>query len=722
MSSNFLLRIAKILGFLLGALCAAFAASALFLLITWDGVQLQVQLAREFRSRLMRPLAMEHPPRLRFQPGPTVVIDGLALGNALGAGIPIKASRVEASLALFPLLRGKFEVERLRVLDPEVKLTREADGEFDLADLAKLLDATDRPWPILWQLEGLSIERGRLEYLEGRKSSALRLERISLTTGPLGQGARGRITGSASLTHGPGDASGGAELDLAYRFGDKHYELDYASLRFRGDALGATGLDATLNVRGGSGEPGRAPTLKGLSLRGHGRFGTDEMEVKASAKELADQGKALALQGLEARLKLDDGKRRGEIELDLPALAPREAGQPGDAFRLDIKTRGEDSHSEANLAGRAAFRSASGLIDLSALDLRWKNFGSAPAQWSARMGGRIAFAPLFQRGEAQLEASLDAARLRLNASFAADRALPWQYEASAERVDPNRLAARLGLSGPTALLDALAALPAQGQLSSTGVATAGLHAGELSAELTSGGGVLQAEKLKAQMYGGTLSGSLRYQSAGTLLTLDQKFDSINLTALAADLRRPLPVHGELSGQWLLHTPLGPSGKSLNALSGKTSFVLRKGTWQGMDIANLLRTVRPALKGRGQGERASQPREHEDFDVLAMDCSLNAGLASCANFSGANTWLRLGGGGKLSLPDGRLDWLARLAVQSHGKIARDLAGLRGLTIPVRLSGPLNRPLWRLDWSSPAPTQAKPAPSRPAHPLASASAAG
>ncbi|WP_417069134.1 AsmA family protein [Niveibacterium terrae] len=722
MSSSVLLRIAKILGFLLGALCAAFAASALFLLITWDGVQLQVQLAREFRDRLMRPLAMEHAPRLRFQPGPTVVIDGLALGNALGAGIPIKASRVEASLALFPLLRGKFEVERLRVLDPEVKLTREADGELDLADLAKLFDETPRPWPILWQLEGISIERGRLEYLEGRKTSALRFERISLTTGPLGQGARGRITGSASLTHGPGDASGGAELDLAYRFGDKHYELDYASLRFRGEALGATGLDATLNVRDGSGEPGRAPTLKGLSLRGHGRFGTNEMEVKANAKELANLNSALALQGLEAKLKLDDGKQRGEIELELPALAPRETGQPGDAFKLGIKTRGEDSHGEASLAGRAAFRSASGFIDLSALDLHWKNVGHGPAQWSARMGGRIAFAPLFQRGEAQLEASLDASRLKLNTSYAANRTPPWQYEASAEHIDLNRLASRLGLSGPSALLSALAAQPAHGQLRSNGVAVAGLHAGELSAMLTTGNGELLAESLKAQMYGGTLSGSLRYQSAGSLLTLDQKFDSINLAALSADLHRPLPVHGELSGHWLLHSPLGPSGKAFNALSGKTSFVLHKSAWQGMDVANLLRAVRPALKGRGQGERASQPREHEDFDALAMDCSLNAGLASCASFSGANSWLRLGGGGKLSLPEGRLDWLVRLAIQSHGKIERDLAGLRGLTIPMRLSGPLNRPQWRLDWNSPTPAPAKPAPSRPAHPLASASAAG
>jgi AsmA protein len=722
MSTPVLLRIAKILGFLLGALCAAFAASALFLLVTWDGVQLQVQLSREFRDRLMRPLAMEHPPRLRFQPGPTVVIDGLALGNAMGSGIPIKASRVEASLALFPLLRGKFEVERLRVLDPEVKLTREADGELDLADLTKLLDETIRPWPILWPLEGVSIERGRLEYLEDRKTSALRFERISLTTGPLGQGARGRITGSASLTHGPGDASGGAELDLGYRFGEKRYELDYASLRFRGEALGATALDATLNVRDGSGERGGAPALKGLSLRGHGRFGTSEMEVKASAKELANLNKALALQGLEARLKLDNGKRRSEVELELPALAPREPGEPGDAFTVGFKTRDEDSHSEASLAGHAAFRSASGFIDLSALDLHWKNFGHGPAQWSARMGGRIAFAPLFQRGEAQLEASLDAARLKLNAVFAAERAMPWQYEASAERVDLGRLATRLGLSGPSALLSALAATPAQGQLRFNGIAAAGLHAAELSAMLTTGNGVLQADALKAQMYGGTLSGSLRYQSAGSLLTLDQKFDAINLAALSAELHRPLPVHGELSGHWLLHAPLEPSGKALSGLSGRTSFALRKGVWQGMDIANLLRTVRPALKGRGQGERSSQPREHEDFDALAMDCSLNAGLASCASFSGANPWLRLGGGGKLSLPEGRLDWLLRLAIQSHGKIARDLAGLRGLTVPVRISGPLNRPLWRLDWNSPAPASAKPPPSRPARPLASASAAG
>ena len=134
-STPVLLRVSKIIGFLLGALCAAFAATALFLLITWDGVQLQAQITREIRERLQRPLAMEHPPRLLFLPSPTVVIDGLALGSRTGVGIPVKAARIEASLALAPLLRGNFEVNRLRVLDPELSLQRQPDGTLDLADL-----------------------------------------------------------------------------------------------------------------------------------------------------------------------------------------------------------------------------------------------------------------------------------------------------------------------------------------------------------------------------------------------------------------------------------------------------------------------------------------------------------------------------------------------------------------------------------------------------------
>lgn len=725
-STPVLLRVSKIIGFLLGALCAAFAATALFLLITWDGVQLQAQITREIRERLQRPLAMEHPPRLLFLPSPTVVIDGLALGSRTGVGIPVKAARIEASLALAPLLRGNFEVNRLRVLDPELSLQRQPDGTLDLADLLDLGDTTVRPWPIAWRLNGLAIERGRLEYRDANKATALRFERISVNTGPLSAGSHGRISGSASLTHGPGDASGGAELDMGYHLGAQRYDIDFASLRFRGEALGVTGLDAMLNARNGQSEQGGAFCLKRLVLRGHGRLGTNTLEVKAEAKALASQNQALALQGLDALLKLDDGERHSEIELELPALAPRASKQPGDVFKAMIKTRSEHSRGEGSLVGKAAFRSASGRIELAGLGLHWRNFGRKDSPvWSAQLGGSLAFAPFFQRGEAQLQASLDAARLKFSGSFDADRSPPWNFGLSGDRVDMDRIASRFGKSGPTDLLAAIAGTNSHGRVDINNLALAGLHANQFGAKVSVADGVLQFDELKALLYGGTLEGSLRYQAASSHLALDQKFDAINLAALAADLHRTFPVRGELSGFWQLETPLGSQGKSFKALSGKTRFALHKTVWQGMDLENFLRAVRPSLKNRGKAERGAQMRERQELDALAMDCQLSHGIAGCNNFSGVAPWLRLGGGGSLALGEGKLDWLLRMAIQSRGKIPRDLLGLRGLMVPVRVNGPLMRPQWRLEWEPRpvVPPVAKTAPRRKPNPeVASASAAG
>ena len=286
-------------------------------------------------------------------------------------------------------------------------------------------------------------------------------------------------------------------------------------------------------------------------------------------------------------------------------------------------------------------------------------------------------------------------------------------------IDLDRIAARLG-QNPGALLATLAAAPTQGQIRFTNFATSGLRANELAATLTTQGGVLRADPLRAQLYGGSLSGSLRYQGANTLLALDQKFDGINLAALASDLHRPLPLRGELSGHWQLQSSLGRN--TVASTSGRASLALRRAQWQGMDFDALLRSVRPALKGRGKAERASQPREHQDLDALAIDCAIASGSASCSGFSGATPWLRLGGGGRLALSPAKLDWLLRIAVQSHGRIPREFKGLAGLTVPLRISGPLNRPLWRLDWDGAAPTATRQAPLRPQAPTAPASAAG
>ena len=71
------------------------------------------------------------------------------------------------------------------------------------------------------------------------------------------------------------------------------------------------------------------------------------------------------------------------------------------------------------------------------------------------------------------------------------------------------------------------------------------------------------------------------------------------------------------------------------------------------------------------------------------------------------FLRLGGAGAIDIGRNRIDYTLRATVAdtSKGQGGGDLARLRGLTVPVRLSGPLEAVDWQIQWSAVAAAAAE-----------------
>ena len=70
--------------------------------------------------------------------------------------------------------------------------------------------------------------------------------------------------------------------------------------------------------------------------------------------------------------------------------------------------------------------------------------------------------------------------------------------------------------------------------------------------------------------------------------------------------------------------------------------------------------------------------------------------------GKSPLLRLGGAGKIDIAGGQLDYTARASLvgTSKGQGGKDAAELRGVTIPVVLTGPFEALQWKIDWASAA----------------------
>jgi AsmA protein len=71
------------------------------------------------------------------------------------------------------------------------------------------------------------------------------------------------------------------------------------------------------------------------------------------------------------------------------------------------------------------------------------------------------------------------------------------------------------------------------------------------------------------------------------------------------------------------------------------------------------------------------------------------------------FLRLGGDGAIDIGRGMIDYTARATVTSTatGQDGAELAALKGLTVPVRLTGPFEAVDWKIQWSAVAAGVAK-----------------
>lgn len=143
------------------------------------------------RDATGRPVELPGELELAWYPWLALRTGAGSLGNPPGiAGAPLARWR-EARLGarLLPLLRGEFELDRLRFDGLEVELRRDAAGRDNWSGLLDAAGGGGDSRPL--RLAGLDLRDARLAFSDARDGSELALERLQLTSGAYvaGQGA-----------------------------------------------------------------------------------------------------------------------------------------------------------------------------------------------------------------------------------------------------------------------------------------------------------------------------------------------------------------------------------------------------------------------------------------------------------------------------------------------------------------------------------------------------
>ncbi len=275
----------------------------------------------------------------------------------------------------------------------------------------------------------------------------------------------------------------------------------------------------------------------------------------------------------------------------------------------------------------------------------------------------------------------------------ADRYLPPASEPSQTVNATSSSSNAASTAAPAELpFDAIRQLNAKGNIKIGTLKIAGLHSQNIQLTLDAEDGLVKLSPLRAEMYQGQYTGNVVIDARNDLiqLSMNEKLQGIQAGPLLDDLTGDSKISGTVNASAKL-TATGNNPEAIKqTLSGTGDFSFTNGALKGVNLAEAIRRARAAISGQSLPESV-QPVQ-TDFSSLGGSFTARNGVIDNQDFSLMSPLLRVSGAGNVDLAQERLDYTLRVAVVGslEGQGGRELTDLRGLTIPVRITGSFDNP--------------------------------
>ncbi len=277
-----------------------------------------------------------------------------------------------------------------------------------------------------------------------------------------------------------------------------------------------------------------------------------------------------------------------------------------------------------------------------------------------------------------------------------DRYRPLRTPAHAKVAGGNVAPATAGAPSPLLALGLLGSLDVEGRLSIGALTLHGLRLGQAEIHVRSQNGQVMLVDQIGQFYQGRLEGQLglAFEGPTPRISLEQQGEGFQVGPLLQDLTG----EPQLTGRCRLSVRLATEGDSEAAarrnLSGEVGISLREGSVAGFDLAQTIREAKARLRGESPPKAAGPaqtPLTELDFQAEIREGVLHDDLRA------RSPQLRLTGTGTLDLATQTLDFRLKPLLIGSPKEAggREPEELRGIVVPVSVTGSLAEPQWRVD---------------------------
>ena len=646
----------------LGGLLVLVVAAAVYLVLFFDPNAHKAELQRLVHEQSGRELELPGELKLKLFPWVAIETGRAVLGNAAGFGPEpmVEIEHARLGLKLLPLLHRKVEVAAIRLDGPTIRLSIDASGRSNWADLSgkSVAPAPGSEGGALSSVSvaGVEINRGTVLYVDRSAGTEIGVRELHVSTGAVAPGKPFELQLSGTVQRGKSmtvalTLSGRAAVNTDA----SRYQLasPVFTLQLKGEGLPAAGLPVTL------------------------RF--DRIDADLNAQTLELPGMDLGVAG--ARLT---GALRGTKIVDAPRIS-------GPVHLADVSlrellrnleitlpvTRDAAAFGRLGLDGQLA--ASSHAVLLNGLKMRFDDT-AATGQGGIADLDRMALA---------FDLDLD----RINA----DRYLAPAAPAAPAGSGTAAVRSATPLPVPVALIRSL---DVHGTLAVREAVFAGIQYSHLRVGINAAGGRLRIHPSEAQMYGGQYHGDVTVDASGKLprVSFDEHVTGVDFAPLFSDMFETRRVSGRGKAAIKAAGTGADSTALLRTLTGTLEFHVDNGALEGADLWYEIRRARALLKQQPIPARSGP--ERTPFTAFSATGRITNGVVSNEDLIAALQYLQVKGRGSADIAAGTLDYhldVLVLNIPAEGSAATDEHDLVGLKLPVLISGTFGAPKVRPDVS-------------------------
>jgi AsmA protein len=624
-----------------------------------------------------------------------------------------KADDMEVRVKLLPLLEKRVEMDTVVLSGLDLNLVRNASGKTNWEDLvAEKPQETppeaeppkegteEQPSPLAGGvvIAGLKIEAARVNWRDEVKNVSYTIEHLNLATEPLVPGEPTKVNLACDFSSSQPNVSG--HLD----FGGK-VTADMEANHYR---LQDTDLKLTA--------AGPALPIEQLALQLGANIDAflAEQQFTASDLKLTSQVKASQIpEPLNATLTTT-----ANMDLNKGTLTLQNLNLAALGIKLNGQINGTKILTEPNFNGQLASNEFSPRHTAKALAIELPPTADESVLNKAQLALKFSASPkdfdakalVVKLDDSTLKGSAAARNFKQPAirydlaldTINVDRYLPPPSEKSAAPSTPLATPPASPGTGVAAgagklPIEALRALNASGILKIGELTISGIHSEDIRITLDAKDGLVKLNPLSARLYQGTYAGNMRLDVRNQLpkLAIDEKLAGVKAGPLLKDLTGDDKILGTAN----INAKLTANGATPEAiersLNGTAGFSFTDGAVKGINIARLIREATAAVEGK-RLPPSTEP-EQTDFAILKGTITATNGLLKNTDLKAQSPLLRVEGQGTASLVKEIIDYQLKVAIVKtlKGQGGKGLPDLKGITIPLKISGPLTQPKYGVD---------------------------